>query len=98
MSDWIQSATGRLADFTIGTAIVVVHLLMADRARRKALSARLSWPREEVDARLLQIMCGIHAACLRYGKRADGSVSYIDGANIAGFVKVADAMLAQGVL
>jgi glutamate dehydrogenase (NADP+) len=61
-------------------------------------AARLSWPREEVDARLLQIMQGIHAACLHYGKRADGSVSYIDGANIAGFVKVADAMLAQGVV
>ena len=61
-------------------------------------AARLSWPREEVDARLLQIMQGIHAACLQYGKRADGSVSYIDGANIAGFVKVADAMLAQGVV
>ncbi len=61
-------------------------------------AARLSWPREEVDARLLQIMQGIHAACLRYGKRADGSVSYVDGANIAGFVKVADAMLAQGVV
>ena len=40
----------------------------------------------------------IHAACLRYGKRADGSVSYVDGANVAGFVKVADAMLAQGVV
>ncbi len=61
-------------------------------------SARLSWPREEVDARLLQIMQGIHTACLRYGQRADGSVSYIDGANVAGFVKVADAMLAQGVV
>ncbi len=61
-------------------------------------AARLSWPREEVDARLLQIMHGIHAACLQYGKRADGSVSYIDGANIAGFVKEADAMLAQGVV
>ncbi|MBW8314214.1 MAG: NADP-specific glutamate dehydrogenase [Hydrogenophaga sp.] len=59
---------------------------------------RLSWPREEVDGRLLQIMQGIHAACLAHGKRADGSVSYIDGANIAGFVKVADAMLAQGVI
>ena len=59
---------------------------------------RLSWPREEVDARLLQIMQSIHAACLQYGKRADGSVSYIDGANIAGFVKVADAMIAQGVV
>ncbi|WP_040329887.1 NADP-specific glutamate dehydrogenase [Acidovorax delafieldii] len=61
-------------------------------------AARLSWPADEVDARLLQIMQGIHAACLKYGKRADGSVSYIDGANIAGFVKVADAMLAQGVV
>lgn len=59
---------------------------------------RLSWPREEVDARLKQIMQGIHASCLKYGKRADGSVSYVDGANIAGFVKVADAMLAQGVV
>jgi glutamate dehydrogenase (NADP+) len=58
---------------------------------------RLSWPRAEVDARLLQIMQGIHAACLQHGRRADGTVSYIDGANIAGFVKVADAMLAQGV-
>ena len=59
---------------------------------------RMSWPREEVDARLLQIMQGIHAACKRYGTRADGTVSYVDGANIAGFVKVADAMLAQGVI
>ena len=59
---------------------------------------RMSWTREEVDARLLQIMQGIHAACLKYGKRADGSVSYIDGANVAGFVKVADAMIAQGVI
>lgn len=59
---------------------------------------RLSWPREEVDARLHEIMKGIHSACLRYGTRADGSVSYVDGANIAGFVKVADAMLAQGVI
>ena len=61
-------------------------------------AARISWPREEVDARLLQIMQGIHAACLKHGQRADGSVSYINGANVAGFVKVADAMLAQGVL
>lgn len=59
---------------------------------------RISWPRDEVDTRLLQIMQGIHAACLEHGRQADGSVSYIDGANIAGFVKVADAMLAQGVV
>ena len=59
---------------------------------------RLSWSREEVDARLMGIMQNIHAACLKYGKRSDGRVSYIDGANVAGFVKVADAMLAQGVV
>ena len=59
---------------------------------------RLSWTAEEVDARLLMIMKGIHAACLQHGQRADGSVSYINGANVAGFVKVADAMLAQGVI
>ena len=58
---------------------------------------RLAWPREEVDARLLIIMRSIHAACVRHGERADGQVSYVDGANVAGFVKVADAMLAQGV-
>lgn len=59
---------------------------------------RVSWTREEVDARLFDIMRGIHTACVDYGKRADGSISYIDGANVAGFVKVADAMLAQGVV
>jgi len=59
---------------------------------------RLAWPREEVDRRLQDIICGIHAACLEYGTREDGSVSYVDGANVAGFVKVADAMLAQGVV
>jgi glutamate dehydrogenase (NADP+) len=61
-------------------------------------ATRLSWPREEVDARLHTIMVGIHQACLQHGRRADGTVSYVDGANIAGFVKVADAMLAQGVV
>ena len=59
---------------------------------------RMSWPREEVDARLHAIMCSIHEACLHHGRRADGTVSYVDGANVAGFVKVADAMLAQGVI
>jgi glutamate dehydrogenase (NADP+) len=61
-------------------------------------ASRLMWTRDEVDARLHGIMRSIHAACVRHGKRADGSVSYVDGANIAGFVKVADAMLAQGVI
>ncbi|MBX9873140.1 MAG: NADP-specific glutamate dehydrogenase [Burkholderiaceae bacterium] len=61
-------------------------------------ASRLMWTRDEVDTRLHGIMRSIHAACVRHGKRADGSVSYVDGANIAGFVKVADAMLAQGVI
>jgi glutamate dehydrogenase (NADP+) len=59
---------------------------------------RLAWPREEVDARLLTIMQGIHAACVQHGAGPDGTISYVRGANIAGFVKVADAMLAQGVV
>jgi glutamate dehydrogenase (NADP+) len=59
---------------------------------------RLSWPREEVDARLLEIMRAIHESCLTYGKRKDGSISYVDGANVAGFVKVAEAMTGQGVI
>ncbi|MBD3892843.1 NADP-specific glutamate dehydrogenase [Hydrogenophaga sp.] len=59
---------------------------------------RLNWPSDEVDRRLHDIMVGIHEACLNHGRRADGSISYVDGANIAGFVKVADAMRAQGVI
>ncbi|MGU5714584.1 NADP-specific glutamate dehydrogenase [Aeromonas taiwanensis] len=58
---------------------------------------RLSWTREEVDARLKGIMTSIHATCVRYGEDEAGHVNYESGANIAGFVKVADAMLAQGV-
>ena len=59
---------------------------------------RLSWTREEVDNRLHGIMAAIHESCQRYGSRADGSINYVQGANIAGFVKVADAMLAQGIV
>jgi len=58
---------------------------------------RLSWSTEEVDQRLHGIMKNIHENCIRYGARADGKVDYQDGANIAGFVKLADAMQAQGV-
>ncbi len=61
-------------------------------------SLRLSWTREEVDEKLKQIMKDIHASCVKYGTKEDGSVDYITGANIAGFVKVADAMLAQGIV
>lgn len=58
---------------------------------------RLSWSREEVDARLLSIMKDIHATCVQYGDQPGDRINYVKGANIAGFVKVADAMLAQGV-
>jgi glutamate dehydrogenase (NADP+) len=61
-------------------------------------SLRLSWTSEEVDERLKKIMLDIHASCVKYGKDATGYVDYVKGANIAGFVKVADAMLAQGVV
>lgn len=61
-------------------------------------SIRLNWTSEEVDARLKEIMIGIHKACRDFGKDADGYVNYVKGANIAGFVKVAEAMLAQGVV
>lgn len=59
---------------------------------------RLSWGPEEVDMRLLGIMKAIHQSCIDYGTADDGRVNYIDGANIAGFVKVSDAMQAQGVI
>jgi glutamate dehydrogenase (NADP+) len=61
-------------------------------------SLRLSWTTEEVDERLKRIMLDIHASCVKYGADASGYVDYVKGANIAGFVKVADAMLAQGVV
>ena len=61
-------------------------------------SLRLSWSREEVDQRLHGIMKSIHASCVKYGAREDGSIDYVKGANLAGFVKVADAMLDQGVM
>lgn len=61
-------------------------------------SLRLSWSREEVDDKLKDIMEDIHDSCVQYGENEDGSIDYIKGANIAGFVKVADAMLAQGVV
>ncbi|KAF2080339.1 MULTISPECIES: NADP-specific glutamate dehydrogenase [Flavobacterium] len=61
-------------------------------------SIRLNWTSEEVDLRLKEIMIGIHNQCKKYGAEEDGYVNYVKGANIAGFVKVADAMLAQGVV
>ncbi len=61
-------------------------------------SLRFNWTREEVDKKLKEIMHNIHNACIEYGKQEDGYVDYVKGANIAGFVKVADAMLAQGIV
>lgn len=61
-------------------------------------SIKLSWSREEVDQKLKDIMENIHNACVKYGTEADGYVNYVKGANIAGFMKVAKAMMAQGVL
>ena len=61
-------------------------------------SLKLGWSREEVDARLLQIMKDIHSTCVKYGTAADGSIDYVKGANVGGFMKVAKAMIAQGVI
>ena len=61
-------------------------------------SMRLSWTREEVDKRLHDIMISIHENCVKYGKEKDGVVNYVKGANIAGFVKVADSMIDQGLV
>ena len=61
-------------------------------------SIRLNWISEEVDTRLKEIMVGIHNQCKKYGTDEEEYVNYVKGANIAGFVKVADAMLAQGVV
>ena len=61
-------------------------------------SLRINWTREEVDARLQKIMSDIHDSCIKFGKQENGYIDYVRGANIAGFVKVADAMLAQGVV
>ena len=59
-------------------------------------SIRLTWSPEEVDAKLKSIMQNIHAVCVRYGTQSDGYINYVVGANIGGFMKVANAMLAQG--
>jgi glutamate dehydrogenase (NADP+) len=61
-------------------------------------SLRFSWTAEEVDSKLHTIMVSIHTACVKYGKREDGTIDYVKGANIAGFVKVADAMIDQGLV
>jgi glutamate dehydrogenase (NADP+) len=59
---------------------------------------KLSWPMKELDNRLHEIMCSIHESCVKYGTGKDGYVNYVKGANIAGFLKVANAMMDQGIL
>ena len=61
-------------------------------------SERIAWTGEEVDQKLHHIMSGIHEQCVKYGRRPDGYVDYVKGANIAGFMKVANAMMAQGIV
>jgi len=61
-------------------------------------SMKLNWPREEIDSRLHQIMRNIHEACKKYGTQPDGYIDYVKGANIAGFLTVANAMLDQGIV
>jgi glutamate dehydrogenase (NADP+) len=61
-------------------------------------SMRLPWSREEVDEKLHQIMINIHETCVKYGKTSSGFINYVNGANIGGFIKVANAMLAQGIV
>jgi len=61
-------------------------------------SMKLAWTREEVDEKLKAIMGNIHANCVKYGTEKDGYINYVKGANIAGFIKVADAMIEQGVI
>ena len=59
---------------------------------------KLSWTSEEVDQKLQSIMKNIHEQCVKYGTQPDGYINYVKGANVAGFMKVAKAMMAQGIL
>jgi glutamate dehydrogenase (NADP+) len=61
-------------------------------------SIKLGWSKEEVDEKLHNIMRNIHSACVQYGTEADGYINYEKGANVSGFMKVADAMMKQGVV
>ena len=61
-------------------------------------SMRLSWTRQETDEKLRKIMSDIHDRCVEYGQESDDYVNYLKGANIAGFIKVANAMIAYGIM
>jgi glutamate dehydrogenase (NADP+) len=83
----IQYAPGKASN---AGGVAVSGLEMSQNA------LRLSWTRDEVETRLQTIMRSIHEQCMAYGTDKDGNIDYVKGANIAGFVKVADAMLAEG--
>ena len=61
-------------------------------------ASHISWSKEEVDIKLKSIMRDIHEQCVKYGTQPDGSIDYVKGANIAGFMKVATAMIEQGLV
>ena len=71
---------------------------LAKWASKHQNSERISWSAEEVDNKLHYIMENIHENCVKYGTEEDGYVNYVKGANIAGFMKVAKAMMAQGIV
>ena len=75
-----------------GTGVSVSGLEMSQN------SERLSWTSKEVDDYLKRIMADIHENCVKYGTQADGYINYVKGANVAGFMKVANAMMAQGIV
>lgn len=89
MDHYIMYAPGKAAN---AGGVAVSGLEMSQN------SLRLNWTREEVDKRLQNIMENIHSTCVKYGKQENGYIDYVKGANIGGFVKVADAMLAQGLV
>lgn len=89
INQWVLFAPGKAAN---AWGVATSGLEMSQN------SLRLSWTREEVDAKLQDIMRSIHDTCVRRGTQADGSIHYVKGANIGWFVKVADAMIAQGVV
>ena len=89
LSARILYAPGKAAN---AGGVSVSGLEMAQNAQK------ISWTEEEVDDKLHRIMADIHTQCERYGREADGYINYVKGANTAGFMKVAKAMMAQGVL
>ena len=98
ISVFLENKSGRINDVTkaVGKAGINMHAFsMAETTDFGILRLIVS---DEVDARLHAIMENIHQNCVKYGTEADGYVNYVKGANIAGFMKVAKAMMAQGIV